>query len=82
MTLAWACIVHKVQELSLNNGAICFDLHKQKYFSQGQMYVALSRIRSLENLFLIGTYTAPTIKENVAAKCDQHSIESDFLCLT
>ena len=34
------------------------------------MYVALSIIKSLENLFLTGTYTARVIKENVAAKLE------------
>ena len=34
------------------------------------MYLALSRIKNLENLFLIGTYTALTNKENVTAKLE------------
>ena len=45
LILAWACIVHKLQELSLDTDVISFDLNKQKYFDQGQIYVALRKIR-------------------------------------
>ena len=41
------------------------------------MYVALSIIKSLENLFLIGTYTARAIKENVAAKLEYEGISNN-----
>ena len=52
--LSWACTVHKVQGLSLSQVLISFDLLKQKSFNHGQMYVALSRVTSLEGLFIIG----------------------------
>ena len=45
----------KVQGLSLNSAVINFDLEKQKLFTQGQMYVALSRITDIKNLHLIET---------------------------
>ena len=35
LTLAWACIVYKIQGISLSEGVISFDLHKQRSFSQG-----------------------------------------------
>ena len=41
LALAWACTMHKVQGISLSEGVISFDLHKQRSLSQGQMYVAL-----------------------------------------
>ena len=41
------------------------------------MYVAFSRIKSLENLFLIGTYTADAIKENVAAKLEYEGMSNN-----
>ena len=77
LKLAWACTVHNVEGLSLDTGVISFDLHKRKYFNQGQMYVALSRIKSLENLFLIGTYTARAIKENFAAKLEYEGMSNN-----
>jgi hypothetical protein len=47
VTLAWACTVHKVQGLTLDNIVVSFDFKKQRYFNYGQVYVALSRATSL-----------------------------------
>ena len=41
LTLAWACAVHKVQGLTLDNIVVSFDLKKQRYFNYGPVYVAL-----------------------------------------
>ena len=38
ITLAWACTIHKVQGLSLQN-VISFKLHKKTSFNSGQVYV-------------------------------------------
>ena len=77
LTSAWVCTVHEVQGLSLDTDVMSFDLHKQKCFNQGQMYIALSRIKSRENLFLIGTYAARAIKENVAAKLEYEGMSNN-----
>ena len=45
------------------------------------MHVALSRIKSLENLFLIGTYIARAIKENVAAKLEYEGMSNNQINL-
>ena len=37
ITLAWACTVHKVQGLTLQNVVISFHLNKQKSFNYGQV---------------------------------------------
>ena len=50
LMLAWACTVHKVQGLSLNKVVVGFQLLKQQNFHYGQIYVALSRVTSLEEL--------------------------------
>ena len=62
LMLAWACTVHKVQGLSLIKVVVSFDLLKQKQFNCGQMYVALSRVTSLDGLFLIGEYKSSAIR--------------------
>ena len=54
ITLAWACTIHKVQGLTLNNVVISFRLNKQRSFNYGQIYVALSRATSLEGIRILG----------------------------
>ena len=61
----------KVQGLNLNCGALSFRLQRPKVFNQGQIYAALSWIRSLENMALIEKYTARSFKTNHVAK-DEH----------
>ena len=40
LRLSWACSIHKVQGLSLQEAVVSFDLDRQKIFKPGQMYVA------------------------------------------
>ena len=64
LVLSWECTVHKVQGLSLTLAVVSFDLEKQKSFNEDQMYVALSRVTSMDNLFLIGEYNCNVFKVN------------------
>ena len=61
LMFSWACAIHKVQGLSLNKIVISCDLLKQKSFNPGQIYVAVSRVTSLEGLFLIGEFNSSSI---------------------
>ena len=67
LMLSWACTVHKVQGLSLDRAVISFRLLKQKSFNSGQMYVALSRVTSLDGLFLTGEFKSSAIKSDPRA---------------
>ena len=64
LTLAWACTVHKVQGLTLDNIVVSFDLKRQRYFNHGQVYVALSRATSLNGLHILGTLENKHIRAN------------------
>ena len=76
IVLSWACTVHKVQGLSLNKIVISFDLHKQKSFNPGQIYVALSRVTSLEGLFLIGTFKKTAVVVDERAKLEYQRLRN------
>ena len=64
LPLAWASTVHKVQGLSLKQGVADFDPHKQKSFGPGQIYSALSIVKSYDNLYCAGEFKKSTIKVN------------------
>ena len=65
--MSWACTIHKVQSLSLEEGVVNFDLQKQRKFGQGQMYTALSRVSSCDKFFCARKFEPSSIKLNVSA---------------
>ena len=67
LRLAWAITVHKCQGMTLDAAEI--DLSKT--FETGQGYVALSRLKKLENLKLIGLNEMALRVDSLANKADQ-----------
>lgn len=57
-----------MQGLSLDEGVISFDVHRQKSFNSDQMYIALSRITSTDIMYLVGNYSKKVIKGKYSAK--------------
>ena len=64
LTFAWASTFHKVQGRSLEHGVIDFDLQKEKSFGPGQMYTAVSGVKTYDNLYCIGELKKSAIKVN------------------
>ncbi|XP_028405223.1 ATP-dependent DNA helicase PIF1-like [Dendronephthya gigantea] len=64
VTLAWACTVHKVQGLTLDEVVVSMELVKQRSFNYGQIYVALSRATSLQGLHILGEIDSKHVKTN------------------
>ena len=62
LKLAWACIVHKVQGLTLDRVVFSFELFKQRQFNCGQVYVTLSRVKLLSQLYLLGDINSTGIR--------------------
>ena len=67
LRLAWAVTVHKSQGLSLD--AAIIDLTKA--FTPGMGYAALSRVRSLEGLYLVGMNEQALMMNQEIAKFDK-----------
>lgn len=66
LRLAWAITVHKCQGMTLDSAEI--DLSKT--FETGQGYVALSRLKKLENLQLLGLNEMALKVDKLAHKAD------------
>ena len=56
LPLAWVSTVHEVQELSLEQSVADFDPRKQISFGAGQIYTALSEVKTYNNLYCIGEF--------------------------
>ena len=79
LMLSWACNIHEVQGLSLEEDVVNCDLQKQRTFGQGQMYTALSRVSSYDKLFCVGKFEPPSIKVNVSTLQEYESLHQNSI---
>lgn len=54
LMLGFACSVYKVRGLTLPSIVVSFSSNTETSFSYGQLYVALSGVKSLGNLYIEG----------------------------
>ena len=73
LKLAWAVTVHKSQGLTFDEVAV----DAAKSFTYGQVYVALSRCRTMEGLHLISQIPSQKIKADPLVKAYLDSISED-----
>ena len=76
LILGWVCSVHKGQGLTLEEVVISFDFLKQKIFNYGYMYVALSRVISLNGLYLAGKFKDSAIRTDPGAAQECHRLRA------
>ena len=75
LVLAWATTIHKVQGLTLDQ--IVVDM-KGQTFNAGQAYVAFSRVKILQGLF-IKNFNPASIKVSAAVVSEMERLTSDRL---
>ena len=78
--LAFECTVHEVQCSTLPSTAVSPNLSRQKKFSSGQPYVASSRVKSLENLYIEGQVAKETFSPDADVEIEYCKLKTQF-CL-
>jgi len=73
--LSYACTVHEFRGLTLDRVVISFNLEKQRSFYPGQMYVAMSRVKTIECLLFTGNYTALAFIGNNKVQSRKNTLE-------
>ena len=81
LTLAWACTVLKVQGLTLEKMVFSFELFKQRQFNYGQVYVALSRVKSLAQLYLMGDIDSAGVRADPRISEEYQRLRSEGMKL-
>ena len=82
LILAWASTVHQVQSLILEQGVVTFDLRKQISFGASQIYTALSRVKTYDNLYCIEEFKKSAVKVNKDGLLEHERLKENDLFST
>ena len=77
--LAWPCTIHKVLGLSLRKIMVSFQLLKQRNFNYEQIYVALSRVTTLEGMNVLGSLLVKAIRTDPCALEEYNRMRSESI---
>ena len=78
LMLAWACTVHKVQGKQFKEAVISFELFKQRRFNNGQIYVGLSKVTSLDGLYLTGEFSCKAVNADARATEEYTLLRNEY----
>ncbi|XP_066265421.1 uncharacterized protein [Branchiostoma lanceolatum] len=78
LTLCWACTIHKCQGKTLDKIVVCMS--GKGPFTPGQVYVAFSRVRKLQDLFIVG-FRPETIKCNAKVTAEMARLTNKSMAL-
>lgn len=76
LTLAFATTIHKVQGLTLDS--IVVDMEGSSRFNSGQAYVAFSRVKTLDGLYLLG-FNPLSIKASEKVKDEMSRLQNELI---
>ena len=75
--LSYAATIHKVQGQEFPKAVVSFELLKQRFFSCGQLYVSLSRLKSLSGLYVSGDISKDAIRPDEKALCEYDRLREE-----
>ena len=77
--LSYAATIHKVQGQQFPKALVSFELLRQRNFNAGQMYVSLSRIESLSDMYISGNVSKTAIRPDKKALVEYERLRVESL---